>query len=264
MDKQKKLENKGVEFKPITVNEVHLTFPNMNYEVISNNNSAYADSIIFGDETIVKGDRFTCTSITKNQAEYIIEYKVNAIITDGSRTIGLIEGIYNKTTMFVLPLVCINKLNASFITNNGGYLINSFIDCDFIEKKDKYSIFLLLKYLKSDRYKFQEEMLITNEHFVKTIDDNPNYVIYEFSIPIEFREDFDKLLNGKYSKISGKAKSRIINFHGSHHFGSIVNGVLNKTPQMKLELEEKLGVNMDEFEFYGRLDHYDILTKELL
>lgn len=58
---------------------------------------------------------------------------------------------------------------------------------------------------------FGEEELLNHPNFVATFDDSfdNTYGTYVFSVPNEWKDDFDKILNGKASEISQEYKNEI-------------------------------------------------------
>jgi hypothetical protein len=264
INKKGKLESLGIVFKPLNINELQIIFPNINYEVEVDVNGV--NSISYELENVSIGDRYAC-SISNNSGTFNIDYKVNNITLSQKypKLITIKESEYNTATMFVLPLVFENKDIAAYIQNNTGYLLNCFIDCDFIIKKDNYSIFVLMKFSKSERYKLHEEYFLSMPTFVNKEDISEKYVVYEFSIPVNLRKDFNLLLNGKYSKISKFAKNMILGFHGASVEGNMVDKIINKSPELLRYYADKLDVSFEDLdELYKKFDYRDVLTQELL
>lgn len=61
---------------------------------------------------------------------------------------------------------------------------------------------------------FGEEQLYVDENFVTTYDDDYDntYGYYEFNIPVEWKEDFDKIVNGNIKDVSDKYYEYVCNF----------------------------------------------------
>jgi len=265
MDKKQALENYGVSFTPINICEMMITFPNSNY--IINKDNRIISSIEFNDSILQLGDMYNCSV-----NNFDIQYKTNHIIESKKdlKTFYVLESIYNKTSLFIIPLIFKNKTLASYIEYNSGnigYLMNGYLDCNFIEHKAENSIFILLKFSKSSRFKAQEEYLIKHECFVRTIDINNRYVLYEFIIPDNFIEDYKLLLDGKYSLISKQAKERIITFHYNSQEGGLIKKILIREESLIKHYEKELDVNMnypDRIELYSKFDENDILIQDIL
>lgn len=271
MEKQQKLEKDGVIFTPVSSRTMVVSFPSMNYTATRDIKKNSYKSLSYNDTSINLGDSFYI-KLKKNDIQ--VKYKANYISSYSDmhdvKDFFVMEGNINKTTMFILPLLFETRISASYVQQNSngtyyGYLINAYIDCCFIEKKSPYSVFLLTKFIKSDNYKKTEEYFKQHDCFVKTHDFSKDYVIYEFIIKAEFRDDFDKILEGKYSKISKKAKGSIIKFHKDNIEGSITSSILNRDPEFIKKIEEDFDVPIsDDMEVYSKFDHEEILTIDML
>lgn len=262
MTKQEKLEKLGVKFIPVSMIEFKVQFPNANYKIkYVENSSRKIQSISFDEENVNIDDMYIMDvgQKLKYVTKHLTKYK-------DTNTFIVMESEYNLSTIFLAPLICSNMPDISYIRSidnrKHGYLLNVFVDCDFCKKKDDYSCFVLLKYSKSETFKTMESKLVSKSNFVKAIDFNSRYVLYEFSIEDKFKDDFIKMLNGDYSKISKIAKSRIKNFHKDSIDGSFSNGVINKDSSLRKQYEEDLGMNMDEYELCSKFGVSEILNKE--
>lgn len=266
MEKQKKLENYGVKFSALTMQTLKMTLPNMDFAVEKvSNHKENLQSIKFNNIVIEVGDSFTKIVKMKTCDDIDLRYKVNKIFQNKGKQkeILLMESYTNKTSIFVLPFVFNSRKDASFV-DKGGYFMNAFVDCQFSEKKDGNSIFVLTKFIKTDRYKEVEDYFVNHDQFIKVIDADPNYVIYEFAIKERFSNDLKILLNGKYSKISEAAKKRILSFHEKHMDGLIAHKVIFRDPKLVEKYERDFDVCMTGIEIYPHFDEEDILTKDLL
>ena len=266
MDKINLLKKNNVKIKAVNINELRITFPNKNYTYKKDNNTKrYFESILFNDINIKNGEVFNIQIGSKN-----ISYKANKIIINYKfpNTFSICDSVYNKATNFILPFVFNKRFMSSYIIyeNNkySGFLINTYLDCDFVKKRDKYSIFILLKFIDTDEFKKQEELFEKNYDFIKKIDINKNYVLYEFTIPNKFRSDFDKLIDAKYSKISKIAKNRLVNFHKNSIEGSFVNLVINRDISLVKQYESELDVSMSGIELCSKFNEDEILTKNMV
>lgn len=266
MDKLNLLRKNDVKIKPINVNELRITFPNKNYTYDKFESSKrYLKTLSYDDIDINLGESFDITIGSKS-----ISYKANKIVINHSKpnTFTIQNSVYNKATNFILPFLFNKRSMSSYIIyENGsysGFLINTYLDCSFIDKKDNYSVFVLLKFIDTDEFKIQEDIYERNYDFIKKIDINKNYVLYEFSIPKKFRNDFDKLIEGEYSKIGKIAKNRLANFHKNSIEGSFVNLVVNRDPNLVSQYEKELDVSMDKIELCSKFNEDEILTKEMI
>lgn len=112
-----------------------------------------------------------------------------------------------RTTLFLMPLVGVSE--AKIMEHHPKMFINAHIK-DVIDKE------LVLVLNKLD---FPEEsttfilLQSLNENFIECIEDEEEYLLY-YKVPIHFHEDFDKIIEGKYSKTSDSYKSVILNIYG--------------------------------------------------
>jgi len=112
-----------------------------------------------------------------------------------------------RTTLFLMPLIGVSE--AKIMDHHPKMFINAYID-DPIDK----NIVLVLNKLD-----FPEESTIfillqsLNENFIECIEDEEEYLLY-YKVPQHFHEDFDKIIEGKYSKTTDGYKSVILNIYG--------------------------------------------------
>jgi len=264
------LESNGVKFTPVNFGELKVTFPTLNYEIKKQKQSnRFVEEIKYGDEIIRVGDNYNCV-IPTGDSQLVIDYKVNhiGINPKDNTSFSLLESILNNTTIFILPFIFKNRQSSSIIEFRNeqyiGYLMNAYVESTFLEKKDPYSVFLLMKYTKSERYKKQEALFKENECFVRNIDIDFKYVIYEFIIPDKYKRDFDLLLNGKYSEIRDSSKKRITDFHGDAIEGTIAHNILTRNQQLIEYYEKELDVSMKGIELASKFGELEVLTKNML
>ena len=112
-----------------------------------------------------------------------------------------------RTTLFLMPLIGVSE--AKIMDHHPKMFINAYID-DPIDK----NIVLVLNKLD-----FPEEsttfilLQSLNENFIECIEDEEEYLLY-YRTPQHFHEDFDKIIEGKYSKTTDSYKSIILNIYG--------------------------------------------------
>lgn len=268
MDKKNKLETLGARFEPINACVFRMHLPKVKYDIVKEVNSIESSeikSIIYQNVTLEKGE-----TISLKIGDFDINYKANVMMIDkrDNRIINVFESIYNNATTFALPLLFDSRELASYVEFKDGYytgyLVNTFIACSFISKRDNNSIYLLLKFSKSDRYKSQENYFIKHKNFIKNIDINHNYVIYEFSIPQKFRRDYKLLLEGKYSKLSNDAKKQIREFHNGSKEAELARKVLQRDKEAVKKLEDSLGMNLRGMEIHSIFGLKEILRRSVL
>jgi len=157
---------------------------------------------------------------------------------------------FTKTATFIFPLLQIpkNLFEVSVLDKYGRNIysnrfINAYLEdqnvTSFQDDVENNYIFLLLK-------NYQDVNFST---FYSTITAFPNYVddydikdclVMVFRIPEETKEDYDLLINGKYSEISTESKKLILgnNFYSGKAFTLPL--ILNKSSALKESWEDKL------------------------
>lgn len=265
MEKQRQLENLGVKFIPINSLQVEIRFPNKNFQIIV---SKERKSVVYENIEISTSDVIS-KEIDTSHGYYNMTYKISEIskLNEDSNSVYTSESVTNRATLFILPLLFEDRECSSLLILKKdvffGYLVNCYIDCIPFEKKDKYSIFLLLKFSKSSRYKAQEGFFVNHDSFVKHLDCGNSHVLFEFSIPEIYRNDFDLLLDGKYSELNPNTKKRIIDFHLGKKTkqGKLVDSVMNKDEKLSNELSRKLNLNLRKMnvELFSKFNEDDIL-----
>lgn len=112
-----------------------------------------------------------------------------------------------RTTLFLMPLIGVSE--TKIMEHHPKMFINAHIK-DVVDKEivvvlnkldfpEDSTTFILLQNL--------------NENFIECIEDDEEYLLY-YKVPQHFYEDFDKIIEGKYSKTSDSYKSIILNIYG--------------------------------------------------
>mgnify|MGYP003488443549 FL=1 len=112
-----------------------------------------------------------------------------------------------RTTLFLMPLVGVSE--AKIMEHHPKMFINAHIK-DVIDKEivlvlnkldfpEESTTFILLQHL--------------NENFIECIEDEEEYLLH-YRVPHHFHEDFEKIIEGKYSKTTDSYKSVILNIYG--------------------------------------------------
>jgi len=145
-----------------------------------------------------------------------------------------------KTSMYILPFLGGDRFHFRWSKN----LINAFIGT---EEDGDYgsSIYLLCRYHGGKEYAEYEEKLSSHPNFKNLTNPDKYHDLFEFDIPKEYEEDVNKILRGKYSTISVKAKNRILDFHNSNE-NRPLGHILNKSPIKRLQMEKELEASIPE------------------
>jgi hypothetical protein len=120
---------------------------------------------------------------------------------------SLYKNYFQKSRVFMYPILEIKR--GSSVTPIETYL----------SWENRYSLSdrkLICHYhLRDDAEftQFEKEKLLGNKLFYdfKQVEDNKGVYIFDFNL---YSEDWDKILTGKYSKLSGDYKRKIENFYG--------------------------------------------------
>lgn len=135
------------------------------------------------------------------------------------------------SSLFVLPLLNFDNIKSV----NLECFVNVYVAMD--DKANMEDVYLLYRY-NCALNEFEEELMRT-QGFVEKYDVHYDYVVYKFKLAQEYRKDVYNFTDGKYSEMSDKAKSRIMNFHGFRK-GGTMHGILYITPERKKFLEDSL------------------------
>lgn len=174
---------------------------------------------------------------------------------------SVFTGQVTYSTLFLSPVFGIN-LDGK-ISN---YLVNMYLNDAQLEHLYLRPLFILLKTKEIDNDFVEiDNMLQKNRNFVYTYavgeHEDEKLYMYVFNCPDEYIVDYDKFVNGEYSKFSSKLKakfSRVIPA-GTGYEESPLYGVLYKTPSFKKKVEKFLfndpTEHLDnESEYFGKPD----------
>lgn len=126
------------------------------------------------------------------------------------RLTSLYPSYIQKSRMFLYPILRIRR--GVSVTP-----IQTYITWD-----NKYSLkdykFIVLYHLRDDMEfkKFEEEKLLNNPLFDTFYELDSNFGAYVFDFS-DYKSDFKKILNGKYSLLSDDYKKAILSFFKNHH-----------------------------------------------
>lgn len=147
-----------------------------------------------------------------------------------------------KSATYFLPL-----FDSFFKIKYFNLLKNTYFFFDDI-KEDTFSILYRFdgkvtgKYQNRQGFTIYEQQIRAGEFYISE-EDYEEHVLYTFRIPDELIEVKHKLLEGKYSELTGEQKDKIILFIHNNH-GPIgarkVSDVLHKSSKLKEQLEETL------------------------
>lgn len=171
-------------------------------------------------------------------------YKVNFIIKKKIKSIlyyDLLMAKPNVSNILILPMLGGNK--KMFLHK---YLVNCFIN--YQEYKNK--IILVYNHTIETFHKALQKF----SNFVKYIRLKGNYKMYIFDPPSKHLEDYNKVLEGKYSQIDNTYKLKILDYNNLE-IDSAMGNILFKSTQRRLKMEKELGIELSEdAELFSILD----------
>jgi ssDNA-binding Zn-finger/Zn-ribbon topoisomerase 1 len=144
-----------------------------------------------------------------------------------------------KSFTYILPLM------AHFIDLRKRNLVNTFIGCSDYPELDNH-IFLLYKFHGTKEYILYEEELENNTLFEKKFDPDKEHVMFAFKVPEDYQDVYNQFKAGKYSELPEDYKIQIFKYHNILSADHKVAKVLFKHPDLREELEERIGVEIPE------------------
>lgn len=137
-----------------------------------------------------------------------------------------------KTTDFILPLLGYPK------NVYEPFLVNAYLNSLEVKNTEDYTIQILLRFYSSSSFDSLERKILSLENFKDSYElFGGKFIMYIVSLPEWSHNDFDMILNGRYSKISDIGKNLICQGRAPN---SSMPKVLKKCPSLKEYWEEKL------------------------
>jgi len=149
-----------------------------------------------------------------------------------------------RSTTYILPML--GKKISDFPTD-----LNCFLgDTNKVELKDK--IFLIVKNQSDPWFVANIESLCLKDNFIESYECNNNYTMFVFDVPEEYKSEYFKFKEGKYSLFDDTYKRKVLNFHnlGTH---STVGKVLYRDITLYKEWEKNLGVDIPRTQEIGNM-----------
>lgn len=167
------------------------------------------------------------------------------------------ESKKNKSRTYFVPLV------DNFIEVHKSLLINTYMySLQYPEYNlpDVEGIFMYFKWSDNDVHRMYEQKLLDSPYLKLHFDvDKDTYMVF-VKFPEEVINDVNKILDGKYSKITDNSKKLIVKYWCVTSTSDLY-GTLFKTKARKEKLEESLEVILDdEAELASVID----LTEEII
>lgn len=178
-----------------------------------------------------------------------IDFKVNQIKRTSQGKYILIESPSNISTMFLTPVLGLEKEQYLFDT----YLVNAYYDVSPNYKRVPGCMYLLYKFSNSDTF-LQFETAIKKHHlFVGIEDPSPKHVLVIMKIPEVYIDDIKHVMKGEYSLTSKPYQRRVIKFYKHDHATSPLPDIFDKSEKRRKHLSDKLGFEIPiESELYDK------------
>jgi len=167
------------------------------------------------------------------------------------------DGKYNKSFLFLLPLIGFNKPKYE------KYFINCYYKSESALAELENSLYLLCEFNQEVHNYAKSVKDYVYNYFVGK-KDGKKYHMYCYSIQ---NEDYFTITNSFYSLISEKTKLLYKNYNYFSNkktdavYIATVEGVVNKRIWLKKKLEKKLDISMDNKEYWSNFDNN--LNKEI-
>lgn len=118
-----------------------------------------------------------------------------------------LSGSYNKSTIFLYPLLNVNK---SFISKNMMSLVNIYYHCEEdLEYDNNYKDRIYCVFKKEGFDPVKAANIYNTEQFIGLIE-RDEYLIFVFKVPEEHIQDYELFKKGMFSKFSPSYKAKII------------------------------------------------------
>ena len=162
--------------------------------------------------------------------------------------VNIIEEILVKTTKYYRVHIAKKTKASTFIMpmlsgNRELYFWNKLFVNAFIKtEEDNDCIALLYRWSSNPLYIKFEKALSKFKNFRRRYDPNPDYVMFVFDIPKKHIRNYDRFINGKYSKFSKSYKFDILEFHDAD-IEDEIGQILFKSEKRRKAMEKKFDVN---------------------
>lgn len=190
--------------------------------------SFYDFNLAVGDEIIVDNQKYKIKDIYKS-----------AFNAENQEVYDLYTCQINKTCMYLLPMLGSSRDAMRWNQN----LVSCFIGTE--DWGTTESIYLWYRFDASKEHVKFEEELMQHPNFMVAHDVDKYHVLYEFSVPEHYKQDYYLIIDGKYSRIKEGLKEKIINFHKSSRHRPL-GMILYRDPKLKIEMERELGVKISD------------------
>jgi len=146
---------------------------------------------------------------------------------------------YNLTTNFALPLLGWQKRMFE------PYLVNAYVAHEGLEHFQENHLFVLLEETMEEKYKKIEDILVKHKSHVSQyyVDKDERFVMHVFKYTDEMLPDYALFYEGKYSRMSPKAKTLV---QASAKPNGVNYKILERHKSLAELQEDKIGETLDE------------------
>lgn len=180
---------------------------------------------------------------------------------------SMYDGIYTKTTQFMLPSISVNIKNKIVFK----FFVNSYINDVKHEHEYERPIFVLfsVKDFKDKDWEKVYSALILSPNYITDYDcgkqDEDNLVMIVFRVPDEYARDYYLFKKGKYSQFSQQYKEKFPRFvatddNKNEPKESIMWQVINKSDLLKEELAKEFTAKNDNGQYFKQDDYDQMLA----
>lgn len=159
----------------------------------------------------------------------------------------------NRSKTYLLPLILEFFNLPESISHN-------FINCFISDKENMYQncIYLLYKYdIKNPSFTHFEYQLSKTHDYITHYDLKNNLILFVLKFPVDYIDEYYHYKNSEYSKYGEDAKKIILNYYKKRNIPlkvySKIKNILYKDKNLKLELEEILGVKLSDDSELGEI-----------
>lgn len=171
----------------------------------------------------------------------------------------MIKRKYTKTSTFLFPLLEIPKSIFQCEIKNGfgkviltNRFVNAFVYNSSIRKHVNHLFVVINNYQDPGFRKFYDQL--TDSDYYSDEYEIHDHLVIIYSVPDKFKEDYDKILDGKYSTISEEAKKAIRKNFFYDKDPSFIPMILEKSKLLKESMERVLGADIGDGEVWARFD----------
>lgn len=188
-------------------------------------------------------DKIPLDIIYKEEEIFSTYYVANMMYKYAGRLVRINEFEENNSTIFILPCLGLPKHTVKLHSN----FVNAYVSHYNYADKVGDTLFLVYRYMPFDFYSNvlmkgleKSPLFLTCER-----DEDERFDIVRMTIPTTFKDDIDKVLEGRYSHTSESFKYHILLFDNRKK-DDIIRQVLYNSAELRYKLSEQFGTSIPE------------------